>query len=198
MGKQLGRLVHKFMKRRRHIAEVNVKLCFPHMSEADQKALVLKNMENTGIAMVETGMAWWWPQWRAQKALGSFKGLEHFERVQASGKGVLLLVPHILHLEMASRIMGLECQGIGFYRPHNNPLMEYFTTNGRLRSNEYLIGRKDVKGLLKALKIKRYVITYRIKTTAVTAVSLSHFTQYLTRQLQQVLLCLQAVKTVKQ
>ncbi len=155
MGKQLGRLVHKFMKRRRHIAEVNIKLCFPDMSEADQKDLVLKNMENTGIAMVETGMAWWWPQWRAQKALGSFKGLEHFERVQASGKGVLLLVPHILHLEMASRIMGLECQGVGFYRPHNNPLMEYFTTNGRLRSNEYLIGRKDVKGLLKALKNKK-------------------------------------------
>ena len=33
--------------------------------------------------------------------------------------------------------------------------MEYFTTNGRLRSNEYLIGKKDVKGLLKALKNKK-------------------------------------------
>ena len=102
LGKLLGRLVHKFMKRRRHIAEVNIKRCFPDMSDEDQKALVLKNMENTGIAMVETGMAWWWPQWRAKKALGSLKGLEHFERVQQSGKGVLLLVPHVLHLEMAA------------------------------------------------------------------------------------------------
>ena len=68
---------------------------------------------------------------------------------------MLLLVPHFLHLEMASRIMGVKHQGIGFYRPHNNPLMEYFTTNGRLRSNEYLIGKKDVKGLLKALKNKK-------------------------------------------
>ena len=42
------------MKRRRHIAEVNIKRCFPDMSDEDQKALVLKNMENTGIAMVET------------------------------------------------------------------------------------------------------------------------------------------------
>ncbi|GEB70712.1 MULTISPECIES: LpxL/LpxP family Kdo(2)-lipid IV(A) lauroyl/palmitoleoyl acyltransferase [Pseudoalteromonas] len=155
LGKLLGRLVHKFMKRRRHIAEVNIKLCFPDMSEAEQKKLVLKNMENTGIAMVETGMAWWWPQWRVKNVYGSIKGLEHFERVQASGKGVLLLVPHFLHLEMTSRVMGLKCQGLGFYRPHNNPLMEYFTTNGRLRSNEYLIGRKDVKGLLKSLKNKK-------------------------------------------
>ncbi|MDO6835188.1 LpxL/LpxP family Kdo(2)-lipid IV(A) lauroyl/palmitoleoyl acyltransferase [Pseudoalteromonas carrageenovora] len=155
LGQLLGRLVHKFMKRRRHIAEVNIKLCFPDMSEAEQKKLVLKNMENTGIAMVETGMAWWWPQWRVKNVYGSIKGLEHFERVQASGKGVLLLVPHFLHLEMTSRVMGLKCQGLGFYRPHNNPLMEYFTTNGRLRSNEYLIGRKDVKGLLKSLKNKK-------------------------------------------
>lgn len=155
MGKQLGRLVYKYMKRRRHIAEVNIKHCFPTMSEVEQQQLVLKNMENTGIAMVETGMAWWWPQWRVEKVLGSLKGLEHFERVQQSGKGVLLLVPHVLHLEMAGRLMGTGCKGIGFYRPHNNPLMEYFTTNGRLRSNEYLIGKKDVKGLLKALKNKK-------------------------------------------
>lgn len=155
MGKGLGRLVHRYMKRRRHIAEVNIALCFPDMPKSEQQALVLKNMENTGIAMMETGMAWWWPNWRVKKVYGSIKGLEHFEQIQQSGKGVLLLVPHILHLEMASRIMGLKCQGIGFYRPHNNPLMEYFTTNGRLRSNEYLIGKRDVKGLLKALKDKK-------------------------------------------
>lgn len=143
------------MKRRRHIAEVNISLCFPDMPKQEQQALVLKNMENTGIAMMETGMAWWWPNWRVKKVYGSIKGLEHFAQIQQSGKGVLLLVPHILHLEMASRIMGLKCQGIGFYRPHNNPLMEYFTTNGRLRSNEYLIGKRDVKGLLKALKDKK-------------------------------------------
>jgi len=105
--------------------------------------------------MMETGMAWWWPEWRVRKCYGSIKGLEYFEQIQQSGKGVLMLVPHILHLEMASRVMGLKYQGIGFYRPHNNPLMEYFTTNGRLRSNEFLVGKRDVKGLLKALKNKK-------------------------------------------
>nr|WP_306174003.1 LpxL/LpxP family Kdo(2)-lipid IV(A) lauroyl/palmitoleoyl acyltransferase [Pseudoalteromonas shioyasakiensis] len=155
MGKYLGRLVHRFMKKRRHIAEVNIKLCFPDMPKQEQQQLVLENMENTGIAMMETGMAWWWPQWRVNKVFGSIKGLEHLEQIQQSGKGVLLLAPHILHLEMASRVMGIKHQGIGFYRPHNNPLMEYFTTNGRLRSNEYLIAKRDIKGLLQALKNKK-------------------------------------------
>ncbi len=96
-----------------------------------------------------------------------------------------MLVPHILHLEMASRVMGLKYQGLGFYRPHNNPLMEYFTTNGRLRSNEYLIGRKDVKGLLKALKNKKYVTTYLIKIMVVSIVNLCHFLPYQTQQQPQ-------------
>ncbi|WP_405630840.1 LpxL/LpxP family Kdo(2)-lipid IV(A) lauroyl/palmitoleoyl acyltransferase [Pseudoalteromonas sp. Ld20] len=155
LGKQLGRLVYRTMKRRRHIAEVNIKLCFPDMPDTEQQALVKKNMENTGIATLETGMAWWWPNWRIKRVYGSVKGLEHFDQIQQSGKGVLLLVPHILHLEMASRVMGIHHQGVGFYRPHNNPLMEFFMTRGRLRSNEYLIGKRDVKGLLKALKNKK-------------------------------------------
>jgi KDO2-lipid IV(A) lauroyltransferase len=155
LGKILGRLVYKYMKRRRHIAQVNIKLCFPALSEVEQDVMVRKNMENTAIAMLETGMAWWWPQWRIKRVVGSITGLEHLTNVQKSGKGVVLLVPHLLHLEMMSRVLGIECQGVGFYRPHNNALMEYFTTNGRLRSNEYLVGKKDVKGLLKALKNKK-------------------------------------------
>lgn len=155
LGKGLGRLVHRFLKKRRHIAEVNVKLCFPHLSDEERAKMVLNNMENTGLATLETGMAWWWPQWRINRVIGSIAGIEHILSVQHSGKGVLLLVPHMLHLEMLGRILGVEQKGIGFYRPHNNALMEYFMTKGRLRSNEFLIGKRDVKGLLQALKNKK-------------------------------------------
>ncbi|WP_105167399.1 LpxL/LpxP family Kdo(2)-lipid IV(A) lauroyl/palmitoleoyl acyltransferase [Pseudoalteromonas sp. T1lg23B] len=155
LGKLLGRLVHRFVKKRRKIAEVNVKLCFPQLDEQQQRDMVLKNMENTGIATLETGMAWWWPQWRINQVIGSIEGIEHVEQTQKQGKGVLLLVPHMLHLEMLGRILGTVQQGIGFYRPHNNPLMEYFMTKGRLRSNESLITKRDVKGLLQALKDKK-------------------------------------------
>ncbi len=155
MGRGVGRLVHKFMKKRRHIADVNLKLCFPDLTEQQRADMVLKNMENTGIAMFESGMAWWWPHWRMKRVFGDVTGLHHVDKAVQSGKGVLLLVPHMLHLEMAGRIMGMRHPGVGFYRPHNNALMEFFQTRGRLRTNEYLIGKRDVKGLLKALKDKK-------------------------------------------
>lgn len=152
LGKLLGKLVYHLVKKRRHIAEVNIRLCFPHLSPEQQTQMVKRNLEHTGIATFETGMAWWWPTWRINRVRGSIDGLEHIDAAIKKGKGVLLLVPHMLHLEMTGRVLGLEKQGIGFYRPHNNPLMEFFMTRGRLRSNEFLIGKRDVKGLLKALK----------------------------------------------
>ncbi len=156
LGRALGRLVHRFVKKRRKIAEVNIALCYPELTEAERAELVLNNMENTGMAIFESAMAWWWPAWRVKRVMGSITGLEHVDQANKDGKGVLLLVPHILHLEMASRVMGLERQGVAFYRPHNNALMDYFTAKGRLRSNEYLVGKRDVKSLLKALKDKKF------------------------------------------
>ncbi|MEO2268284.1 LpxL/LpxP family Kdo(2)-lipid IV(A) lauroyl/palmitoleoyl acyltransferase [Pseudoalteromonas sp. YIC-656] len=156
MGKMLGRLVHRFVKKRRKIAEVNVALCYPNMSKEDQAKLVLQNMENTGMAIFESAMAWWWPQWRINRIVGSITGLEHIDKANNEGCGVLLMAPHYLHLEMSSRIMGTQRQAVGFYRPHNNALMDYFTTKGRLRSNKYLVGKRDVKGLLKAIKDKNF------------------------------------------
>ncbi|CCQ09925.1 Lipid A biosynthesis lauroyl acyltransferase [Pseudoalteromonas luteoviolacea B = ATCC 29581] len=184
LGKMLGKLVYRLLKKRRHIAEVNIKLCFPELSDQERTLLVKRNLEHTGIATFESSMAWWWPTWRVKRAMGSIKGIEHIDAAISNGKGVLLLVPHMLHLEMTGRILGLEKQGIGFYRPHNNPLMEFFMTRGRLRSNEFLIGKRDVKGLLKALKERKlcyylpdqdygrnrceFVPFYAVKETATT------------------------------
>lgn len=151
LGKLLGRLVYRFVKKRRKIAQVNIGLAFPELSPEEQKKLVIENLENTGIAIFESGMAWWWPEWRAKKHFGGVTGFEHIDGAIKNGKGVLMLVPHMMHLEVAGRMVGMFNNGIGFYRPHNNPLMEYIIVKGRLRFSEALVTKRDVKGLLKAL-----------------------------------------------
>ncbi len=46
-------------------------------------------------------------------------------------------------------------QGIGVYRPNDNPLIDWLQTRGRLRSNKSMLDRKDLKGMIKALKKRR-------------------------------------------
>ncbi|MBL0710564.1 MAG: LpxL/LpxP family Kdo(2)-lipid IV(A) lauroyl/palmitoleoyl acyltransferase [Colwellia sp.] len=155
LGRFLGRLLYntsyKIGSKRKHIANVNLKLCFPEMSEQERQRILKKNFENTGIALFETGMGWWWPNWRVNRKV-KVTGIEHIEKAQREGKGILLLAMHYLSVEMNARGIGHEHPMVVFYRPHNNPLMEYFQFRGRGRSNKYMLGKKDVKGLMKALK----------------------------------------------
>ncbi|OUR80853.1 lipid A biosynthesis lauroyl acyltransferase [Colwellia psychrerythraea] len=151
MGRMLGRLLMKMGSKRKHIALTNLRLCFPEKSEDELQILLKKNFENTGIALFETGMGWWWPDWRVKRKF-KVKGLEHLEKARKEGNGVLLLAMHYLSVEMNARGVGYGHPMVVFYRPHNNQLMEFFQFRGRGRSNKYMLGKRDVKGLMKALR----------------------------------------------
>ena len=150
LGQAIGLLLHRFLKRRRYIANRNLELCFPDMSESERKAIVRENFKNMGIAMFESGIAWWWPNWRV-KPVAKIKGKEHIQSVIDQGKGVLLLFSHVLPLEMMARVVSQQWDYAGFYRPHNNQLLEWVQYRGRHQHKNQMIGKKDVKGLLKSL-----------------------------------------------
>lgn len=150
LGKQLGRLLYKIGGKRKHVAQRNLALCFPDMPEEERQQVLKKNFENTGIALLETGMGWWWPDWRAKRKV-KVVGLEHLEKAQQEGHGVLLLAMHYLSVEICCRGVGYTHPMVVFYRAHNNALMEYFQYRGRGRSNKYMLSKRDIKGLIGAL-----------------------------------------------
>ena len=78
--------------------------------------------------------------------------MENMQLARQDGKGVLLIGLHFLTLELGARIFGMQNPGIGVHRPHNNKLMEWVQTRGRLRSNKFMIDRKDIKGMIRNLK----------------------------------------------
>jgi KDO2-lipid IV(A) lauroyltransferase len=157
LGRLLGRLLYKIGSSRKTVAKKNLELCFPEMSEQECTRILKKNFENTGIALFETGMGWWWPDWRIRRKI-NVVGLEHLEKAHQEGKGVLLLTMHYLSVEVNCRGIGMGHPMVVFYRPHNNQLMEFFQFRGRGRSNKYMLGKRDVKGLIKALRQKEVCV----------------------------------------
>ncbi|CUU23638.1 lipid A biosynthesis lauroyl acyltransferase [Duffyella gerundensis] len=151
LGCGLGRLSRRFLGRRVAIARRNLQLCFPAMPEAEREAMIKHNFESVGMGLLETGMAWFWPDWRIRKWF-QVSGLEHIEKAHAEKKGVLLVGIHFLTLELGARIFGIYNPGIGVYRPHNNALIDWLQTWGRMRSNKSMLDRKDLKGMIRALK----------------------------------------------
>ncbi|WP_333012879.1 Kdo(2)-lipid IV(A) acyltransferase [Kluyvera sichuanensis] len=151
LGNAIGRLALLLLKRRAQIAYRNLELCFPEKSEAERHQMVVKNFESVGMGVMETGIAWFWPTKRINRWMDA-SGLEHIRAVQDSGRGVLLIGIHFLTLEMGARMFGIHNPGIGVYRPNDNPVIDWLQTWGRMRSNKDMIDRKDLKGMVRALK----------------------------------------------
>ncbi|WP_338885201.1 Kdo(2)-lipid IV(A) acyltransferase [Xenorhabdus sp. TH1] len=151
MGTRLGRLSLRFLKKRAKVAERNLALCFPDMPAEKRQEWLVRNFESVGMGLFETGMAWFWPDWRIKRWF-KVTGREHIQQVQSTGQGIIVIGIHFLTLELGARIFGMLNPGIGVYRPNDNPVMDWLQTWGRLRSNKYMLDRKDVKGMIRCLK----------------------------------------------
>ncbi|MDA0148640.1 LpxL/LpxP family Kdo(2)-lipid IV(A) lauroyl/palmitoleoyl acyltransferase [Vibrio sp. LaRot3] len=151
LGALLGRLVKVVGKKRCKIAKRNLELSFPEMSQQERDDIFEKNMTNTGMALLETGMAWFWPKWRL-KALSNIVNKEALLEQVVNNRGVLVVCSHHLNLELTAMFFSQFTKGYGVYRAHTNPAYEFIQHRGRTRSGHKMVDRKDVKAMLKLLR----------------------------------------------
>lgn len=156
LGKGLGALFSRLKvgKKRAKIARRNLELAFPEMPESQREHILQENLQSVGMAIIETGMAWFWSDRRIKK-WSKIEGLEHLKAYP--NNGILFVGVHFLTLELGARIVGIHHQGIGVYRPNDNPILNWLQVWGRLRSNKDMLDRKDLRGMIKALKNKETI-----------------------------------------
>ncbi|WP_430460863.1 LpxL/LpxP family Kdo(2)-lipid IV(A) lauroyl/palmitoleoyl acyltransferase [Thalassolituus sp. LLYu03] len=151
IGKAIGLLLHKVAGSRRNIVEVNIRLCFPEKSAAEQKTLVRQIFIDNGIGLMETMIAWF----RDPKFLMArtrITGLDKVRAMQAEGRGVLLLGAHYSMLDLAGALLSNELNFNVSYRPQDNPVMNYVMERSRARLFDNCFTRKDVRGFVRSLK----------------------------------------------
>ncbi|SGZ01746.1 LpxL/LpxP family Kdo(2)-lipid IV(A) lauroyl/palmitoleoyl acyltransferase [Moritella viscosa] len=151
LGRSLGYVVIKLAKSRVTIVQRNLQLAFPNMTDVERKNLSEENIKNTGLAIIEMGIAWFWPNWRFKKHL-AIKNYDEVLALDKAGRGVLVVGVHALNLEITARAFTLFAPGYGVYRPHSNPAYNFIQYWGRTHHGNKMIDRKNVKGMLRVLK----------------------------------------------
>lgn len=158
IGRMLGKLAYWVMPRRRHIAAINLKLCFPELSETEHKQLLKKHFAALGISLFETGMGWWWSDKKLQK-LAQFEGLEYVNNSFTNQRGLLILSPHCTTMDLIGRLVSLTFPMYAVYREQKNAVIDFVLKQKRAQSMLQLIHRHDIRAIIKKLK-QRHIVWY--------------------------------------
>ncbi|KZX36658.1 LpxL/LpxP family Kdo(2)-lipid IV(A) lauroyl/palmitoleoyl acyltransferase [Wohlfahrtiimonas chitiniclastica] len=151
-GKGVGKLSYYVAKKRRHIVERNIALCFPDLSKDAQTELVKENFNALGMGIFETLAAWLKPEAQV-KELFIYEGLENLDAVKASGEGALLLTVHFCNLELGARAITLKTPFVAMYRQHKNRAYEERQFKMRTaQSQNEPVNRNEIRKTIKLLR----------------------------------------------
>ncbi|MEQ5802814.1 LpxL/LpxP family Kdo(2)-lipid IV(A) lauroyl/palmitoleoyl acyltransferase [Halomonas sp. H10-9-1] len=151
IGKLIGLAALRLAGRRRHITETNLRLCFPELDDDQQRRLVRKTFIANGIGLMETATGWCRdPEHLRHRVV--FKGQEHRARLQAAGKGALILGVHFSTLDLGAALHSLYFRADAVQRPHDNPLFARFMGHARAPYFDAVLDRYDLRGVVRRIK----------------------------------------------
>ena len=138
--------------KRKFYTKKNIDLCFPELKQSQRDIIYKKNIMNIGMAIISTGIAWFWSNAKIKKLVKyKIKGLDVIEKCQKEGKGILLIFKHSLHLELDARVLGMHAEIYGVERTHNSNYFDSIQSSGRLK------GIKETADRNKPLKFIRWL-----------------------------------------
>lgn len=156
IAKGLSTLLFHFASHRRHIVEVNLRMCFPEWSLKEQRQQTKDVLFNNLYGLVETAVAYRKPP-KAWHYDIKIHGLELLQKAKEEARGVLLIGAHYSHLDLGGAILGQVCEPCAIYRPNNNPVFDQYILSGRQRFLDSVIPRDNMRAIIKALKQQKIV-----------------------------------------
>lgn len=153
-GSTLGFVAGWLPTRSRTRSLVNIRLCFPELSDRERRRMARRSLASLGSMALELPAFWGWKRARVLALVKSVEGQEHLDAALASGRGVLLAMPHIGAWELA----GLHCSArypmTGLYRPVRIREADALFLAGRTRFGATMspAGVAGVRSLRRALQ----------------------------------------------
>ena len=139
------------MRQRRHVAELNLDLCFPELSAIERADLLRANFTALGVSVFEFLRAWWGRLPPLDRRY-QISGLEHLEAARAGGRGVMLVSAHFTTLEICVRLLHRHVAVAGMYRPHESPALEWAVKRARRAYTLAMYTREEVRPAVRHLK----------------------------------------------
>lgn len=83
------------------VTKRNISLCFPHLNRSEHKSLVAQSVRETVLVGLELPLVWQQSEAWFARHVWQREGANLLQQAKQSGKGVLILAPHIGNWEIA-------------------------------------------------------------------------------------------------
>jgi KDO2-lipid IV(A) lauroyltransferase len=150
-GTAVGSVLFVLLKKRRHIALTNLRLCMPELSEQERVALARQHFQAYSRSVWERAILWWAPQARLRRLIQVEPGVP---LAQLQAGPVILLCPHFVSLDVAGVAVMLESSLCSIYVAQKNKAFDEVLRRGRSRFRPVqLVSRKEgVKPIIRAMR----------------------------------------------
>jgi KDO2-lipid IV(A) lauroyltransferase len=150
-GTAIGSLLFLVLKKRRHIALTNLRLCMPELSEQERVTLARQHFQSYSRSVWERAILWWAPQSRLRRLIQVTPGVP---LAQLQAGPVILLCPHFVSLDVAGVAVMLESSLCSIYVAQKNKAFDEVLRRGRSRFRPVqLFSRKEgVKPIIRAMR----------------------------------------------
>lgn len=155
LGKAIARLTYVSNARAVQLSRDNIQRCLPHLGPTQREALVKESLVQTAITALEAPAIWAQPYAKLRSYIVGSEGFELIEAQQVSGRGLLLLAPHLGNWEFLGPVLPHRLKQLTYmYQPTGIPTIDELIIQGRSKDGVRLAptSRKGVSQVLKALQ----------------------------------------------
>jgi KDO2-lipid IV(A) lauroyltransferase len=156
-GAALGLIAYVVARQRRRVARINLRACFPKLSDRERRRLARAHFRAFGQALLDRGLIWWASRERIERHI-RWVDLHHFEDAVAAGP-VIVLAPHFVGLDAGGIRFSMLMHAISMYSHQKNRVLDAALLAARSRFNKpILLSRQD--GMRPAVRAMRRGLSF--------------------------------------
>ena len=151
IGTTLGSLLYLIAAERRKVGAINLKLCFPDMSDEARTKLLRAHFRMFARGLIERTILWW-SSAEYISSLIRVEGVEHFESLL--GKPSIMLTPHFVGMDVGGQWIAQHTDTVCMYANQKNVYLTELLLKKRARfRNQRLYSRQQgLRPILKGMR----------------------------------------------
>ncbi|MDO8262667.1 MAG: lipid A biosynthesis acyltransferase [Gallionella sp.] len=151
IGNGLGALLYPFAAERRRVGMINLKLCFPEMSDEARKKLVRDHFKMFCRGLIERSILWWSSAVRIHSLI-RVEGVEHFLAIK--DRPAILLTPHFVGMDVGGQWIAQHTDTVCMYANQKNMYLTelLLKKRARFRDQRLYSRQQGLRPILKGMR----------------------------------------------